>query len=246
MPTGLQVMLGGTATTQITNEDVYFSLFSKGILTNQLSWAQEGNNSSVYELTINGVTADDEPMLALRCAGGTWAELASSTPNSVKYLIYRVGTADVLWYLFTAKSPAAITDGLELYDIDGNVIFNSGHPIARPLGTFSNDGYSGLDLTGRTLAHVPMKMGATAYRFFTHGSLGSCMSGGAYPGYQTYQTEGWQRSAIAINNQTIAMEAREQRLGPYPYACLLNPPLTGMNNFQSLDYSSLILDVTYY
>ncbi len=243
MPTGLQVMLGGTATTQITNEDVYFSLFRKGIVTSQATWSQEGGNSAYYDLTVTGVTMEDEPMLALRCTGGTWHEVISNAANSVTWRIYRTGGGDVLWYLFTAKSPEAITFGLELYDINGQVIFNSGHPIARPLGVFANGNYSGIDLAGRTLAHVPMKMSYYSYRLVTYRYP---VNMGGYDQYWVFQQTGWSRSAISINNQTIAEQFRSMNIGPIPTHYQMSMPLTVPNQSSSQEYASLILDVTYY
>lgn len=232
---------------QLADDEQFFSLFEKGVETDAQSWSQEGNNSGYRDVVISSFSTSDAPMMAVRSdSGGTWCSLIDTANGDLTYRIFRTGSGDVEWYLFAKKAPSlnASNLGLELWDENGNLVFASDMPPARPVGIYSDSGYSGLPLTGRKLAHAPMKEYRFSYRSITYAGIGSCQLGDG-PAYQHYEETGWTRSAIAVGGSSVSESNRSTQFGPVPYACFNTPsPASFTNN--SPPFRTLILDVTNY
>lgn len=233
---------------QLTDSDFNFSLFTKGILTSAgNTWLSEGGNSGYVVLTISGYSTADVPMLALSSSSAVWGELVSSTGSSITYNVYRVGSSDVEWFLFCKKSPpvSAHGVGLRIFNSAGSLIYSSEYPIARPIGVYDQTGYTGIDITGRKLAIVPVKQRSYDFTSNTSGGLGTCTYNGTTPGYQVYTTSGFSRTAISAGVGSLGVNPRAMSVGPSPVYCS-NTPVTQGNTRTSEGFRALVLDVTNY
>lgn len=250
MPAGFQSLADGIHT-QLTNEDVYFTLSAKGVISGV--WSQEGNNSGFVDIVLSGYSLADVPMFALKSASGTWSTLIADTASSLTYRVFRVGGADVNYFLFTNRSPSpnASKAGIELYKPNGQLVFASDTLIARPMGIFSGNlfgssSYSGQPLAGKEIAHVPMKQGTYSYQNDVYGNLGSCLLPGGINGYSLTRTTGWQRSAVSVGVGSVSHAPRfsQVTLGNMFCSSVFTPNTNSSGG--ALSYSSLILDVTNY
>lgn len=245
MPVGF-VTYNGENSIQLTDEGVFFSLVTKGVVTDADDWVQEGSTSVSLQVTFNGVSRDHLPLMALHSSRSTWATLTSSTATSVTYTIFATGSGSVEYFLFTSRPPPANPSrcGLELYNAAGVRVFASDYPPMRPLGTLDNDGYEGLALSGRKLAHVPVIMESYSFLEISSGGLGTCqISGTTTAGYQLRRREGWRRSAVRAGTGTVSYSPRTMNIGPYPYYCSTSPT-NQINSTGYPNFKSLIIDVT--
>ena len=230
---------------QLRDDYLYFRLEGKASFdATTAAWAQYGNNGGSYrDITFNGPGLADAPMLALSSAAGTWAKLIASTGSSLTYRITRTSAQIVNMWLFSARRPPNDSGLVCFYADDGGCIFNSDYPIARPLGTYSNDGYSGISIAGRTLAHVPQKQETASYNIYQSQGLGSCSFNGQ-ASYQITNTTGWSERQVAASNGSLSAANITSIIGPVNYQCMqTNQPPVG-SSYSSAIWSSLIIDVT--
>lgn len=251
MPTGLEVFLPD-GSIKLTNEDPILSLRDSGVISDSAGWSQEGTNSGYFDVTVYGIQISSAPMIAVRSSSsiGTWAHIQGSSTGAVTFRIYRTGSGSVEWFVFSPPEPAYLhpptnpsNSGLELYNSSNQLVFASETPVARPIGIYSNSGYSGLSLSGRTLAHAPIKQRTYSYTNYTHAGLGSCNIGGQQ-GYQQYSETGWSRTAISVSGSSVNTANRFSQFGPVPTSCSLSQPSTPSFSRISPEFSSLILDVS--
>lgn len=251
MGVGFRSVVDGFNVTQITNEDFNFSLFAQGVLDNT-GWASEGGGNSGYrDLVISGYAVADGPMMAISSASAVWCNIVSTAGGNLTYRIFRVGSDNVEWFFFTKKSPTDISPGagLRLYKKVGGVrvlTYSSLFPVARPIGIYEDGVYSGISITGRKLAIVPIKQRTYSYNTYTAGGLGSCTAPGGFAAYQFYNAFGYSRTAIIASVGVLSTNNRFQNVGPIPYICSLSPFPSPSSSSLSDGYKALILDVTNY
>lgn len=247
MPAGFQSFTND-GVTQLTNDGIFFSLVNKGILTGSESWGQEGQNSAQHEMTISGVSKIDQPLLALHSTTrNTWSTLTADSANSVTFTVYATGSGIIEWFLFSLKDPQAnpSRSGLELRRDDGTLCFASDFPPVLPMGVIDNNGYSGIPISDRKLAHISLTESYLRYRNVTYGGLGSCLQGGMQ-GYRETVQEGWGRSTVfAGMGEVGGSKSGRHRVTTYPGACNLSRPPQNNSLDQSV-FKSLIVDVTNY
>ncbi|GFE73443.1 hypothetical protein NTCA1_10920 [Novosphingobium sp. TCA1] len=233
---------------QLTTDMVFFRLEQTVQLPAGSGWSQYGNNSGQRDVFIAGLTIADAPMPALTSAGGSWAEIVSTSGGGITYRVYSVGPSDVTLLVFSQRRPpvSAHMAGCELYKPDGSIVFSSDYPIARPLGILSNTGYSGVSLAGRSVAHVPQKQEANSAVNYTYTGQGSCQIG-PYQGYQVYQRNQWSRTSVVASGSTAAAGGNfYSDSGTIQYMCASSP--SGVPLSQQIGslggWRSLILDIT--
>lgn len=215
------------------------------MLSGASGWAQFGSNGSYKDLTLAGLTLADVPMIALSSTGGTWAKLIS-TSGGLTWRIYRIGSVNVTVYVFnTTPVPTDPGYGMILYDPSGSGVirWSSEYRIANPIGTFDENGYTGLDRTGRQCAHVPQKQGTSQYLQFSKAGYGSCQIGSML-GYQFYQSTGWGRTAVVCSGSNLSALNLALQTSNIPYMCSPQPTLPASTASESPSFRSLILDVT--
>jgi hypothetical protein len=234
---------------QITDADIFFTLSVKGT-TDGVIWQQEGNNSAYCTVVFSGYSLSDAPMIAMK-GPGSWATLQSSSELSLTFRIFSVSTSSpITYYLFTNRRPPtnASKSGLEVYNSDGQIVYASDTLIARPMGVFSGElfgssSYSGQPINGRDIAHVPIKMGSYSFSNNIYGNLGSCSTPQG-PGYSLTQTTGFQRSAIATATGNISSAPRFSQVTISNIFCSPTFSPNTSSSGGSLNYQSLIVDVT--
>jgi hypothetical protein len=250
MPAGFQSWTDGNIA-QITDVDIFFTLAIKGT-TAGVTWVQEGNNSGYYDLVISGYSLSDAPMLALK-GPGSWHTLIAATGSSLTFRIFRVGSGDITYYFFTNRRPAvnASKSGLEVYNSAGQIVYASDTLIARPMGVFSgalfgSSSYAGQSISGRDIAHVPIKQGTYSFQNDDFGGLGSCTAPGGISGYSLTRTTGFQRSAIAASTGSIASAPRASQVTLANIFCSTSFSPDVSSSASALSYESLVLDVTHF
>lgn len=251
MPAGF-IARTDTGIIQISDQEIHFSLMDRGTLPSS-GWAPEtgtssGGASEQIDLIISGFSTADAPMLAISSARGTWAEIISSTSSGITYRIYRRVTSEspvVDWYFFSKKSPPASTGAAMIIRNESNqIVFSSNYPPARVLGIFNQDGYSGAPITGKKLAHIPVKQRSTGFLSVTFAGIGSCTMGGSVPGYQHYRAEGSGRSSVYATVGDVGFGGyRGFQTGALPVFCSPSQQPQS-NSYDSLTYESIIIDVT--
>lgn len=236
--------------TQLSDERVFFSLGSSGNISS--GWAQsEVNTVAFYDLTVFSVSPSDNPMLAVRSDNApTWAYRLSVSGGNITYRVFLgAGSGTVRWWLFSTRRPNYPSGqaAMVLRDDSGQIVFSSASPIARVLGTYDQSGYTGLPTAGRTIAHVPLKMGKSGLTRYTNGNYGSCSIGGATPGYARYVQTGAAFMLLDLSSGSPVNQQFGYQTGNIPQGCFTNPPPQYTSSYSSLgQYSSLILDVTHY
>ena len=227
---------------QLTDQEVFFYLKEKRTMTSFSQ--QEFANSGFDDYTFSKPSNSDF-MLGLKCDGaGTWYHVTSVSSTSVTFRVYRTATTnDVTGYFFTTGNPPSSSGGLELFNSSGNRVFSSDYPVVRVAGVLSENGYIGTSVSGKQLAHVPMKEG----RFYsinrTFGGFGTCKIGGIIDGYQQFTQEQWVRTAIDTND--LSENNRSRNFGPFPTGCFSsNTPSS--NIYDAREYRTLVIDVTNY
>jgi len=253
MPAGFQSWTDGNIS-QITDVDIFFTLSVKST-TSGAVWSQEGGNSGFTDVTFSGYSISDAPMLALK-GPGSWATLQASTGSSLTFRIFSVSIASpITYYLFTNRRPPvnASKAGLEVYNSAGQIVYASDTLIARPMGVFSGDlfgssSYSGQPISGRDIAHVPIKMGSYSYQTDTYAGLGSCFVGGpgGPAGYSATRDTGFQRSAIAASTGSLVSAPRAGQViisNVYCSTSPFAPPSSsgGSLNYQPPDLAKILL-----
>lgn len=239
---------------QVSDSDVHFNLFEKGLLPNT-GWTVEPDTSGAgyafqYDLTITGYSLLDSPMLAISSKRGTWHSLLGSTSNSLTFRIYRLLQGDtddtVRWFLFSRKIiPPHSGSAIKIRNSSGDIVFSDSYPPARILGKIDQNGYIGLPVSGKICAHVPVKQLVASYRDLFSGQYGSCMSGGM-PAYQIYE------SRLSVRNTIIATDSSVSAGGSrginiQAIALYCSPSMVRQTNSSvSSGFMSLILDVTNY
>lgn len=247
MAAGFRTYTNGGATVQLSDDEIFYSLFEQGSELDSSNWSQEGGGSAANfrDVVISGYALSDEPIMALRSAsGGTWATLIDTANGDLTYRIFRSSTGfDVQWFLFAGKAPPAVISGagLHLYNSTGRRVFSSDSPPIRVLGVFSHAGYVGQSTTGLALAHAPMKSKRESVTIYSYGGLGSCQVGGQQ-GYEEFIQEQFARSAIAVGSGV----AEENRTGDFTTrtgACVTtaNPRSFGLD---ASEFRTLVIDVT--
>lgn len=251
MPAGFQSFTADNNVTQLTNDGIFFSLVTKGVLTGSESWGQEGQNSATHSMTISGATLADRPLLALHSTTrSTWATLTSSDSNSVTYTVAATNSGIIEWFLFSMKDPLPnpSKSGLELRRDNGTLCFASDFPPVLPLGIIDNDGYTGISVSGRKVAHIPIKESHYQFNNYTYAGVGSCLTGGQ-PGSLQYLHFGFARSSVTAGMGVIAAawNGRNRSFGPTQTgACMFGPQQPQTNQSNQPIFKSLIIDVTNY
>lgn len=250
MATGLQTFLPGAVGVQFTNEVPILSLFRQGSFsTSDGGWVQEGGNSGQRDFSVSiPESVGYNVMIALRSSQGCWAELVSRSGQTLNYRIFMVGSGTVQYFIYSDAPPPANPSrrGLELYH-QGRRTYASDYQPMLPLGIFSganvSGSYSGIPLSGRRVAHVPVKAYSFSQRSMSYAGQGSC-NAGALPGWQVYQQESWTRSAIIAFSGSVSVNNRQMTYGPYPTYCSPALPQVQTNSTTYNGFRSLIIDVT--
>lgn len=215
-------------------------------------WGQFGNNSGQRDVFVAGLTMADAPMMALTATTHTWADIVSTANGGITWRVYAVNpsASTIVAIVFSQRRPP-VSDhmaGAEFFMTDGTIAWSSDYPIARPLGVITQNGYSGVSVAGRHLAHVPQKQEVSTALSFTYAGLGSCRQGNTN-GYQVYRRDQWARTGVtAWGGGTIygASNAFYADSGNIQYTCALSPQSVPISqNIGSLGgWRSLVLDVT--
>lgn len=233
---------------QITDDQIYFILEQKVSFDgSNTGWGQYGNSGGTSrDVTFSGITLADAPMVAINSEAVTWARLISSTPTSLTYRISRGSSLAVNIFLFSKRRPPNDSGLVCLYADDGGCIFNSDFKVARPLGNYTQAGYSGIPIAGRTLAHVPQKLETANFNLFQNQGLGSCTINGN-AAYQVTNTTGWSEVHVRAGVGVLDRNVVSSQIGPIQYACVASTSGVPLGqSYSSSGWGSLILDVTKY
>jgi hypothetical protein len=255
MPAGIE-MNTPDGRVQLLTGQIYFRLEQKiEIPAGSAGWGQFGNNSGQRDVFVAGLTPSDIPMLALASPSYTWADIVSTANGGITWRIYATGTSSnpITLYVFSQRRPPVSEHmaGAELFAPDGSIVWSSDYPICRPLGRLANPSpgtYTGVSLSGRSVAHVPQKQEVTSAASYTSGGLGSCYYSSNIQGYQVFRRDQWARLGVAAWGSSVSGSGNAffQDSGSYQYACV--PSQASIPATQQIGttggWSSLIIDVT--
>lgn len=220
------------------------------MVMDETGWAQDtqmtGGLAQAKTVFFPGVLMSDFPVVA--CSGdvGTFAQVSAAS-GGVNIRVSRMTNSpaiQVTIYLFSKRPPPDPGMGYALYN-NGQIVFSILTPIMKPVGTFDNNGYSGVDLTGRTCAHLPQLRSQSSSVLYQSGGLGSCLGPQGQPQYQILSTSQWQAQMVKCNGSSVSVDTKSRSVGPIPYICTASPQAyTGSNQTSAPNYKSLIIDVT--
>ncbi len=246
---------------QLTDALRYWRLEQKSTLdasgwSSNGPWGGQGNLVVTRDLFVPGVAMSDFPTVALSSTNGTFATIAPAS-GGVTVTVFRVNRANpgpVTVYVFSRRRPVDPGFGMAIYDGSGpgGIIFSAMTPIIRPVGSFDNDGYTGLSLAGRQCAHIPQRRGRTTTRTFSVGGLGSCTysgsSGTPTAGYQTRYRDREDVWLVSCSGSSVAVDGITYNpTSEVPLTC--NPGFVGTpppTYSQQPRYRSVVIDVTNY
>ncbi|PZQ55256.1 MAG: hypothetical protein DI555_07850 [Novosphingobium pentaromativorans] len=253
MPAGIE-MNTPDGRVQLLTSQIYFRLEQKiEIPAGSTGWQQFSNNSGQRDVFVAGLSPSDIPMLAIASPSFTWADVVSTANGGITWRIYATSTGSnpITLYVFSQRRPPVSEHmaGAELYAPDGSIVWSSDYPIARPLGILSNPApgtYSGVGLSGRSVAHVPQKQEVNSAISFTSAGEGSCRIG-PYNGWQVYRRDQWSRTGVSAWGSLVSGSGTAffQDSGSFQYMCASSPSSIPLSQqISTVGWRSLILDVT--
>ncbi|WP_025135248.1 hypothetical protein [Achromobacter sp. DH1f] len=199
MPAGLQVF-GDEGQVQIDGSSPHITLLRKGTVVSEAEYGATQTNTSFAYI---GVMPNE--ILAFRPAGGQYGNVFGRNGNTVT-MIVTGGRTPIDYWVFSRHVPSGLNYGMQLFDENETMIYDTGRAVMNVLGTHDGTGgpvawsaqgvalipwqtYAGIE---RRIEYLPAgALGSPDYMMFIISTLGIA----AISGNMTYSTN----SPIAAN-----------------------------------------------
>lgn len=205
MPAGLEVF-GDDGHVQIDGSSAHVTLLRKQTISTG------PNNYNTHMNTSTGsVTVYPGEILAFRPAGGNWAAVLGRNGNEVTFICTN-GFVPIDCWIFAQHQPSGLNYGLQVFDGNQTLIYDTGRPMMNILG--SHDGTGGPTYwPNNNVAVIPWQTYSAIERFIQYTNVGT------QPDFMAFisQTMGVVRvtgNSVTTENQLVASNAS----GPFSQA----------------------------